>query len=361
VLRLLGLGSFGASLCALTILVGCGGSDLTLPTQPPSGSPPPGASRMEAVAGEDQTGIVGATLTAPLSVKVTTEAGVPVEGVTVNWMAANGGNVSAPTSTTNAQGIAQVLRTLGSTPGPYTTQAEAAGLSGSPILFHATAMATGFNLPPILVNDEYNTTEGHNTILRVSAADGVLRNDGDPEGGSLQAFGASDPPNGAVDFRTDGSFDYNPETNFFGDDQFTYSARDPEGNSSVATVTIHVAPVNDRPRFNDRGDVNEVHEGGGPQTVSDWARDISPGADNETDQVLQFVVIGNSNPGLFTSGGQPAVTRNGPGSDRGTLTFTPSGSSGSAMITVVLKDNGGTANGGGDTSDPHTFTIKIKD
>ena len=359
-LRLLGLGSLGAPFCALTILVGCGGSDLTLPTQPPSGNPPPGASRMEAVAGEDQTGIVGATLTAPLSVKVTTEAGDPVEGVTVNWMAANGGNVSAPTSTTNAQGIAQVLRTLGSTPGPYATQAEAAGLSGSPILFHATAMPPGFNLPPIMGNDEYNTIEGHNNILQVTAADGVLRNDSDPEGGALQAFGASDPPNGAVDFRSDGAFAYNPETNFFGDDQFTYSARDPEGNSSVATVTIHVAPVNDRPRFNDRGDPKEVSSHDGPQTVSDWARDITPGAENETDQVLQFVVIANSNPGLFTSSGQPAITRNGAQSDRGTLTFAPSGSSGSATITVVLKDNGGTANGGADTSEPHTFTIKVK-
>jgi hypothetical protein len=316
---------------------------------------------MVAVAGEGQTGIVGSTLGAPLSVKVTTEAGDPVEGVTVNWMAASGGNVSAPTSTTNTQGIAQVLRTLGPTPGQYATQAEAAGLSGSPILFHATAMPLGFNLPPIVGNDEYNTTEGHNTILQVSAADGTLRNDRDPESGPLQAFGASDPPNGAVDFRSDGSFAYNPETNFFGDDQFTYSARDPEGNSSVATVTIHVAPVNDRPRFNDRGDVKEVHQDAGPQTVSDWARDISPGAPNETDQVLQFVVIGNSNPDLFSSGGQPAVTRNDAQSDRGTLTFTPSGNSGSATITVVLQDNGGTANGGGDTSDPHTFTIKIKD
>jgi hypothetical protein len=129
----------------------------------------------------------------------------------------------------------------------------------------------------------------------------------------------------------------------------------------VATVTIHVAPVNDRPLFNDGGDPREAHSHDGPQSDTDWARDISPGADNETDQVLDFLVIGNSNPDLFTSGGQPAVTRNWSQSTQGTLTFTPSGGSGSATITVVLKDNGGTANGGADTSDPHTFTIKIKD
>ena len=357
-LRVLRLESFGLFLCAL--LAGCGGSDLILPTQPPSTPPPLGASRIEAVAGEDQTGIVGATLGAPLSVKVTTEAGDPVEGVTVNWTAANGGNVSAPTSTTNAQGIAQVLRTLGPTPGPYATQAEAAGLSGSPILFQATAMPLGFNQPPVVGSDEYNTIEGHSNTLRVSATDGVLRNDSDPEGGPLEAVDASDPPNGAVELERDGSFTYNPEIDFFGDDQFTYSARDPEGNSSVATVTIHVAPVNDRPGFTDRGDPKEVHSHDGPQTVSGWARDITPGADNETDQILEFLVIGNSNPSLFTPAGQPGVTRDGPQSSEGTLTFTPSDGSGDATITVVLKDNGGTANGGVDTSDPHTFKIRIR-
>jgi len=350
-----GLGRLGVALCTLLPLAHCGGGDLTLPSQPPSTT-----WRLEALAGADQIGIVGATLGAPLSVKVTTEAADPVEGVTVNWTAANGGNVSAPTSTTNAQGIAQVLRTLGTTPGPYVTQAEATGLSGSPILFHATAMPTGFNQPPLEGADEYNTIEGHANTLLVVVADGVLRNDSDPEGDPLEAVDASDPPNGAVKLATAGSFTYNPETNFFGDDQFTYSARDSKGNSSVARVTIHVAPVNDLPRFNDRGDPRDVHPDDGPQSVTDWARDITPGADNETDQTLEFLVVGNSNPDLFTSGGRPAVTRNGAQSQEGTLTFTPSGNRGSATITVVLKDNGGTADGGADTSEPHGFTIKVK-
>jgi hypothetical protein len=332
-----------------------------LPSQPPSTTPPPGAWRIEGVAGDDQIGIAGVTLGLPLSVKVTTEAGDAVEAVTVNWTAPSGGTVSAPTSTTNDQGIAQVLRTLGPTPGPYATQAEVAGLSGSPILFHATAMPPGFNQAPVAGDDEYNTIEGVNHTLSINAAGGVLQNDRDPEGGPLTASDAGDPPNGTVSLNSDGSFSYTPLANFFGDDQFTYSANDEAGSSSTATVTIHVAPVNDSPRFNDRGDPREVHSDDGPQTVNDWARDITPGADNETDQVLQFLVIGNSNPDLFTSGGQPAVTRNGPQSEQGTLSFTPSGGSGSAMITVVLKDDGGTANGGADTSEPSTFTIKIKD
>ncbi len=44
-----------------------------------------------------------------------------------------------------------------------------------------------------------------------------------------------------------------------------------------------------------------------------------------------------------------------------TLTFTPGSTAGTAIVTVTAEDNGGTANGGIDTSAPQTFTIIIKD
>ncbi|MFL5401528.1 MAG: cadherin-like domain-containing protein [Gemmatimonadales bacterium] len=347
------LGNVVALLSLLLALSHCGGSDLLLPT-----SNPPGAFRIEPLAGDNQSGVVGAMLSLPLAVKVTSDSGGPVEGVTVSWAAANGGSVSASTSTTNAQGLAQVLRTLGSTPGAYATQAEAAGLSGSPVLFRATALAIG-ELPPVAADDEYDTNEGHSNTLSVGPGDGVLHNDVDPEGEALTASDASDPPNGVVSLNPDGSFSYNPEVNFFGNDSFTYTARDPHGKSSTATVTIHVAPVNDPPLFSDAGNTPPVDEHAGPQTFESWATEINPGAENEADQVLEFQVVSNSNPGLFTSDGQPAVTRNDPQSSAGRLTFTPSGAEGIATITVVLKDNGGMASGGVDTSSPHSFAILI--
>ena len=328
-------------LCTLLLLARCGGSDLVLPAEPPT-SPPRGAFRIEPISGDDQSGIVGTVLSDPLSVRISTDSGSPIEGVTVSWAAASGGSVSAATSTTDIEGVARVLRTLGSTPGPYATQAEAPGLSGSPVLFRA--MAVPANRAPTARDDEYNTNEGHGNTLSVGPSDGVLKNDADPEGGALTASDASDPPNGVVTLNSDGSFSYNPEVDFFGDDRFTYRARDPDGKSNTATVTIHVAPVNDPPFFSDAGDPS---------------RDISPGAENETDQILEFQVIGNSSPWLFTADGQPTVTRNDSQSAEGALTFTPSGAVGSAVITVVLKDNGGIAGGGGDTSGPHSFTIWI--
>ena len=44
----------------------------------------------------------------------------------------------------------------------------------------------------------------------------------------------------------------------------------------------------------------------------------------------------------------------------GTLTFTPApGLTGSAVVTVTLSDNGGTANGGVNSSLSQTFTINV--
>jgi hypothetical protein len=214
------------------------------------------------------------------------------------------------------------------------------------------------NQPPTAVSDEYTTLEGGDHTLAVGAAGGVLQNDRDPEGGDLTASDATDPPNGRVSLNRDGSFNYTPVPSFFGDDRFTYRASDPSGSSSTATVTIHVLPVNDSPRFSIKVHDVKVGQGQTPHTINRFAVGVTPGADNESDQVLTFEVIANSNPGLFAAG--PTVTRDGQG-DTATLTFTPAGDqTGSADITIILRDNGGTANGGADTSRSQTFRISIK-
>ena len=61
---------------------------------------------------------------------------------------------------------------------------------------------------------------------------------------------------------------------------------------------------------------------------------------------------GQHEPALFSAG--PAVAAD------GTLTYTPAANAnGTATITLTLSDNGGTANGGVDTSAPQTFTITV--
>ena len=52
-------------------------------------------------------------------------------------------------------------------------------------------------------------------------------------------------------------------------------------------------------------------------------------------------------------GGQPTVAQD------GTLSFTPAGVEGQATVTIRLRDDGGTANGGTDASPTQTFTITV--
>jgi adhesin/invasin len=96
-------------------------------------------AKLALVSGNTQSGVVGQPLPNPLVVKVTDANDNPVENVSVSWAAVGGGSVAAATSATNAQGLAQIERTLGSAPGTYTTTATVAGLSGSPVTFASTA------------------------------------------------------------------------------------------------------------------------------------------------------------------------------------------------------------------------------
>jgi len=79
---------------------------------------------------------------------------------------------------------------------------------------------------------------------------------------------------------------------------------------------------------------------------------MSKGPANESGQALTFSVS-NDNLGLFSSA--PAVSPT-----SGDLTYTPAAdANGSATVTVLLTDDGGTANGGDDTSAGQTFTITV--
>ena len=119
---------------------------------------------------------------------------------------------------------------------------------------------------------------------------------------------------------------------------------------SYVSGTLTVV-ANNAPSFT-RGADQTVLEDAGPQTVAGWATAISAGGGpGEAAQVLNFIVA-NSNTVLFAV--QPAIAAN------GTLSFTPAANAnGSATVTVQLHDDGGTANGGVDTSAAQTFTINV--
>jgi hypothetical protein len=106
--------------------------------------------------------------------------------------------------------------------------------------------------------------------------------------------------------------------------------------------------------------VNQVNFGAREGGANDrhWVDDLDlkgfpyDASSVEASQTVQFLVS-NDNPSLFTV--QPSVAPN------GTLTYTAAPNAcGSARVTVLAKDNGGTAFGGQDTSSPCIFTINIQ-
>src|SRR6185436_666433 len=117
-------------------------------------------------------------------------------------------------------------------------------------------------------------------------------------------------------------------------------------------LPLTVAPVNDVPTFSLIAVPNQnVNEDSGPQAPGSVIPASSPGPVNEAGQTIDFIVTNNNNA-LF--GVQPAIAPN------GNLTYTPGlNANGVATITVAIHDNGGTANGGVDTSPTQTFTITV--
>ncbi|OEK02996.1 hypothetical protein BFP97_16345 [Roseivirga sp. 4D4] len=136
---------------------------------------------------------------------------------------------------------------------------------------------------------------------------------------------------------------------------FTITAQDNEGAESTEgaiQATVNVTAVNDEPSFALIGSPNQtISQNAGTQTVSSFATDLNDG-ESGTIQVLTFHVS-NDNSGIFNT--QPAID-----GTTGNLTFTPNASSfGKATVTVSLSDDGGTDNGGDDTSPEQTFDIFV--
>ena len=100
--------------------------------------------------------------------------------------------------------------------------------------------------PVATTNDAYNATE--DTTLTVTAAQGVLANDSAPDGGLAAVAGTiATAQGGSVALAADGSFTYTPAANVNGGDSFSYTARDSDGDTATATVSLAVAAVNDPP------------------------------------------------------------------------------------------------------------------
>jgi CSLREA domain-containing protein len=222
-----------------------------------------------------------------------------------------------------------------------------------------TAFSTATETASITVNpvndaptaDSQSTSTNEDTPLPIT----LTGSDLETASGSLIFAISVAPSHGTISSGTGAARTYTPAANYNGPDSFKFTVTDTGDGSSAAltsteaTVTITVNAVNDAPTFT-RGP-DQSANGAVAQTVNNWATSISAGPPDESGQTVTFLVS-NDNNALFSV--QPAI------SPTGTLTYTPAyGFDGTATVTVRLRDNGGTALGGVDTSAPQTFTITV--
>jgi VCBS repeat-containing protein len=114
-----------------------------------------------------------------------------------------------------------------------------------------------------------------------------LINDTDVENDTLTIVLDEGPDNGALTLNANGSFTYTPKANFYGSDTFTYHANDGLANSNIATVTIDVNAMNDKPVANDMNETTLE------ETLDYWQPDVSD-VDNDP---LTCSILGSATEG----------------------------------------------------------------
>ena len=116
----------------------------------------------------------------------------------------------------------------------------------------ATITINVFDNPPV-ADDDINSTETNQPVTG-----NVLTNDSDPNPnddlsvvdpatgvGATTPVTITTPGGGTVVMNPDGSYEYTPATDFAGEDTFTYTVTDENGNVDTAEVSIEVRDTNE--------------------------------------------------------------------------------------------------------------------
>ncbi|WP_189446279.1 tandem-95 repeat protein, partial [Salinicola rhizosphaerae] len=134
---------------------------------------------------------------------------------------------------------------------------------GGTVAQSATFTVTGTNDAPVAKADTGST--GENTTLTVTAANGVLANDSDVDGGTLVVSAVNGTAasvgtaitgsnGGTFTLNADGSYSFNPGTAFdrlaagqTDTTQVSYTVSDGQGGTATSTLTVTVTGTNDAP------------------------------------------------------------------------------------------------------------------
>lgn len=199
-----------------------------------------------------------------------------------------------------------------------------------------TITVSPVNDPPVAVNDEATTLEN------VTVGINILLNDYDVDNDVIASsvMITSNPIHGVVTFNAStGVASFTPETDFLGNDSFSYTIQDADGlTSSAATVSVSVIAPNRPPHAVDDGPVANSFLL--PLTIDVLANDYDE--DNEHDE-LSLVSVTNPSIGTVSIVDGKVVYQPA-GTTSATVTFTytiqdPSGLTDEAVVTIEYVYN----------------------
>jgi len=174
------------------------------------------------------------------------------------------------------------------------------------------------NKGPVAIGDNVTTREDTGILIV------VLANDSDPEGDPLRVTSIQiEPRHGTATLDAGGGILYVPAADYVGPDIFTYRVCDDEGACDTAVVSVQVTPVNDGPRA---GDDSYAVVANAPTRLTVTLNDSDPELDDLT--VTPTLVVSPTK-------GSAVVNAD------GTITYTPTATSGSDTFTYQVCDTGG--------------------
>jgi hypothetical protein len=205
------------------------------------------------------------------------------------------------------------------------------------------------NTAPTVTNDAYTGTED------VTLTDNVFSNDTDPEMDQLNIMNpgtfTAGGIGGELTLLADGSLSYVPPVDTFGTATHDFVVTD--GLNTVnSNLTIEVEAVNDPPSFTVPDFIDGfdfVNAQNSEWQIPQFVQDVVLGPDNESGQsVLQYHTVITDPDGVLNNLSIDAL---------GQLTADFTLNPGFATVSVSLQDDGGTLNGGSDTSVVTEFTV----
>jgi large repetitive protein len=199
----------------------------------------------------------------------------------------------------------------------------------------------------LVLNLLANDTDANLDVLSLRSINGELLT------GAAQTITLT---NAVISVTAAGVATFTPNANYVGSVSFTYEVEDPKGLFETGNVTINVTPVNDPPTAASK--VITIYEDT-PYTVNVADLGFADATDSPSPNSLlnlQVAAIPNAADGVFTlNGAAIAINAAISAADiaAGKLVFTPAANkngNGLGTLSFKVQDNGGTANGGDNTS-----------